>query len=281
MTTATTTTETTSTTPPAATTTAAPAATSTSWMDGLSPELKDFVTTKDFKEPGAIVQSYRDLEKTMGVPKERLLKLPEKADAPEWNDIYGKLGRPEKADGYKIPLPQGDKGEFAKVAAPWFHEAGLSQRQAEKLATRWNEYATAQQQQAAKGSAETAKAAEGELRQKWGAAFDQNLALADHAAEKLGIDDATALGLKQAMGATKAVEFLHSLASKIGEADFTTGSGPRGFGNKMTPDQANARIQSLKQDEEFGRKLSIGNVDAVKEWTDLHMMANPDSMASA
>lgn len=255
----------------------APAAASTNWIEGLAPDLKEYATTKDFKDPGSVLDSYRNLEKTIGVPKERLLKLPEKADAPEWNEIYGRLGRPEKAEGYKIPVPEGDKGEFAKTVAPWFHEAGLSQKQAEKVASKWNEYIASEQKKVTDASTLDAGNAERELKTKWGAAYDQNLQAANQAAEKFGIDQTQADALKTAMGRPKAVEFLYNLAAKLGEADFVVGDGGRpGAGKKFTPDQANQRIQSLKGDEEFGKKLAMGNSEAVDEWTKLHMMANPE-----
>lgn len=260
----------------AASTSAAPAA-STNWIEGLAPDLKEYATTKDFKDPGSVLDSYRNLEKTMGVPKERLLKLPEKADAPEWNEIYGRLGRPEKADGYKIPVPEGDKGEFAKTVAPWFHEAGLSQKQVEIVVSKWNANAAAEQKKLTDAATADVGNAERELKTKWGAAYDQNLQAADQGAAKLGIDQAQADALKQAMGRSKAVEFLYNLASKLGEADFVVGDGGRpGAGKKFTPDQANHRIQALKGDEEFARKLASGNFEAVTEWTNLHMMANPE-----
>jgi hypothetical protein len=41
---------------------------------------------------------------------------------------------------YKIPLPEGDTGEFAKVIAPIFHEAGLSQGQVQKIAEKHNAF---------------------------------------------------------------------------------------------------------------------------------------------
>src|SRR5690349_8033208 len=91
------------------------------WYSGFeSPELRGFVETKGWKDPGAAVESYRQLEKTIGVPAERLLKLPDKADAPEWKEIRAKVGvgAPEKPEDYGIPVPEGiDPGYAGEVAA--------------------------------------------------------------------------------------------------------------------------------------------------------------------
>src|SRR5690606_18358521 len=94
--------------PAAATTTtttpAAPAATTTTqttatdWTSGFSDDLKGFVQNKGFKDPASVLDSYRNLEKLMGTPKERLLRLPENMDdANAMGEIYTRLGRPQTA----------------------------------------------------------------------------------------------------------------------------------------------------------------------------------------
>jgi hypothetical protein len=60
---------------------------------------------------------------------------------------------------YKIPLPEGDTGEFAKVIAPIFHEAGLSQGQVQKIAEKHNAFIAEQTKQATE-AAKTAHTAE-------------------------------------------------------------------------------------------------------------------------
>lgn len=62
------------------------------------------------------------------------------AEAPdaEWTAFYNQLGRPEKPDAYTLPevegLPEGvDLTESKKSAMSIMHEAGITQKQAEKL----------------------------------------------------------------------------------------------------------------------------------------------------
>ena len=75
---------------------AAPAAPA-DWTAGLPEEMKGYVQNKGFKDPSAVVESYRNFEKLMGVPQDRMIKLPEKAeDKAAWDSIYNRLGRPEK-----------------------------------------------------------------------------------------------------------------------------------------------------------------------------------------
>ena len=112
------------------------------WYDSFSDEgLKGFVQTKGWDAPEKAIHSYRELEKFIGAPKDQLLRLPkDDTDTEGWDAVWNRLGRPASAAEYKLPLPEGDSGEFAKVASTWFHEAGIPQKAAERLAAKWNEY---------------------------------------------------------------------------------------------------------------------------------------------
>ncbi|PLR52416.1 hypothetical protein [Chimaeribacter arupi] len=114
---------------------------------------------------------------TEAAPEPFLAALPEEGDADGWNALYAKLGRPESAEGYELPLPEGDAGEFAKTTAEWMHQAGLNKQQAQALATQWNAH---QAQQAEAQQAALQKQVETDLstiKQEWGAQFDENKAL--------------------------------------------------------------------------------------------------------
>ncbi len=136
--------------------------------------MKDFPT---------LAKSYVDAQKFVGgsvrVPKD---------DAPqeEWDKFYGKLGRPESADGYQFPLPDVDVeapltkhilGTFKKTA----HGLGLTPRQAQGIALA---YVDLERQGAKLAEAATATRID-ELKTEWGAAFKNNLAIAKSAARQL------------------------------------------------------------------------------------------------
>lgn len=249
---------------------AAPAA--PDWLSGLSDDAKGYVQNKGFKDPAAAIDSYRNLEKLMGVPKERLLKLPEKEDDPAWAEVHARLGKPATADEYKI---DGENKEFAKWAKGTFHELGLSKKQAETLFGKYNEFAqgiTAKQSQA---MAEQLQASEASLKKEWGAAYDQNLMTAKKAAMAFGLTEDVINKLESAMGYDGVMKFMQSVGSKVGEDSFvTSGQSARGFG-AMTPEQARNRIAALKQDKDFAIKLSNGNAEARGEWDRLNQWAMP------
>src|SRR3990167_3081868 len=82
--------------------------TTPAWTDGLPQETLGFVEKKGWKGNADVITSYQNLEKLQGVPAERIIKLPEKLEGTEMDVIYNRLGRPEKPDGYKIPVPEGE-----------------------------------------------------------------------------------------------------------------------------------------------------------------------------
>lgn len=114
-------------------------------------------------------------------PEPFLAALPAEGDADGWAAVYAKLGRPESADGYELPVPEGQDGEFAKTTASWMHEAGLNKQQAQALATHWNAFQTQQaeaQQAAIQNQVESDLAS---VRQEWGAEFDANKSVMERA----------------------------------------------------------------------------------------------------
>lgn len=242
----------------------------TAWTSGLSDELKGYVDTKGFKDPASVVDSYRNMEKLMGVPKERLLKLPDKEDAPEWGDIYQRLGRPEKPDGYKLELPEGANKEFAEWAQERFHALGLTRKQGEALSAEWNKYMT---EQGAKMSLEQEQRSKEEvaaLKREWGSDFDRNTQAVDAAATALGLDEKQVAALGQALGKAQTLKLLHKISASTSEAGFVSGDAP---GGAMSANQAKLKIQELQSDREFGKRLVTGELQAKNLWDSLHKTA--------
>ena len=259
-----------------------PQAPSGSWIDSFDDEAKGFVQNKGWKDSADLLGSYRNLEKLTGAGPDKLLKLPTGDDKAEWDAFYTKLGRPESADGYKLPVPDGDDGAFAKTAAGWFHELGLTAAQAEKLSAKWNEHVgqMGQQAEAQKGEAYKAQIEQDNkaLTSKWGAAYEQNINIAKTAAREFGFDGPTIDKLESALGFAGLMEFMHNVGSKIGEASFVSGdSGAPGRFGVMTPDQAKQQITALRSDSGFISKYTAGDAEAKAKMAQLHKWAYPEA----
>lgn len=162
------------------------------WYDTIEDsDLKGYLQNKGWKDPSELAVGYRNLEKLVGQDK---LPMPKGADDKEgWDRVYDAMGRPKSAEEYKLPVPDGDTGDFAKAASAKFHELGISQTQANALAEWWNgqqqnslQAQQAQQQQLAQKSEQELA----QVKQDWGAAYEENISLGKRAAQTFGLDQA-------------------------------------------------------------------------------------------
>ncbi len=247
------------------------------WTSGFADEVRGVIQTKGWKTPGDVINSYSNLERLLGADKAgRGVVLPkDDANADEWGAFYNRLGRPESVDGYKLPVPDGDAGAFAKTASQWFHEAGLTAKQAEALATKWNEHVggTMQAQQAEFDQKSALDLQD--LQKAWGDKFEANAELARRARREAGLSDAEGQAIERALGLKKAAEVFAFLGKQFSEAPMKGGEGaPAGrFGG--TPEDAKARISALKGDAGWTAKYLSGDADARAEFERLHRIAFP------
>ena len=245
------------------------------WTTGLPDDVKGYVQNKGFKDPGAVLESYRNLEKLIGV-KEKLIQLPTKDDdVNAWNEVYNKLGRPSKPEEYKIDAPkQGGDEEFAKWAKNTFHETGLTAKQAEALVAKWAEFTGSRTEAQTQVLAQAAEAQEQALKKEWGAAYDQKIKEGRRAINEFGIGPEMIDKLEGAIGFEPLMKLIANIGSKLAEPEFVTGKAP-GFG-PMTPEAARQKITSLRSDPEFTRRYLSGGAAERTQMESLHKWASPE-----
>ena len=275
-----------SSTPPPASSETPPAAPAPfDWSKaGLEQDHLNFVTERQWKNPGDLITSYRHAETAVGVPPERLIKLPAPRDAGDpkvWEPIWNKLGRPETAEKYVIPVPEGDKGEFASAMKPVLHKAGITQSQATILSTELNAMTVANQKaQQAELEAANLKDVTA-LKQAWGTEYDNRAKLVDRAAEQFGMTQDHLDAMKVVMGPKAAMEFLYNIGSKIAVEDRTVpGMGNQQTGFGLTPEAARAKIAEYKQKGSGMSKLLTSEdaktrMEARAEMDRLYKLAEP------
>ena len=169
--------ETTQTTEPVAPTIATTNnSTPATWKDSISQEFREDPNISKFTEIDALAKSYINATRMIGQDK---VAVPnENSTDDQWNEVYGKLGRPESADKYKldvqseiVPLDEGAVKSFAENA----HKLGLNNKQAQGILEYYKNSMEGSEQQS-RIDTETAQAnAEQELRKEWGRSFDENL----------------------------------------------------------------------------------------------------------
>lgn len=252
------------------------------WITSLSPDHQAFVTGKQYKGVADIIDSYRNAEKLLGVPADRVLKLPGADGKPEdWAPIYDKLGRPKDAAGYGLDalVPKGENGEFMKAAAGKFHELGLSKSQAENLTKWYNEQAAGATTNFAANQAAESQAQQQKLAAEWGQAYDQNVGRAKAAASMLGVNDEKTIdALQSVMGFDGVFKFFNTIAEKIGEDNFPSSESQ---GSIMSPEAAKAELANLRNDADFRKKFLSGDVEARKRMEQLQKWASPGDVENS
>lgn len=257
------------------TTQAAPAP---DWTTGLSDEDRGYIQNKGFKDTAAVLSSYRNMEKLMGVPQDYVVKIPQKADDVEaWNSVYNKLGRPEKADDYK--LTEGWKDTSANWAKNTFHKLGLTRSQAENLAKEWDTFSAAEIKAQENEAVMKAQESENSLKKEWGSSYDHNSKLAKAAAAKFGLTEEVIDALELKTGYAGVMKFLAEVGKSVGEDTFVTGQAQTNP-NRMSPEAARERIKALQNDGEFYSRLMAGSATEKSEWDRLHVLAYPADKVS-
>jgi hypothetical protein len=254
----------------------APAPGTGNWYDSIQDaELKGYAQNKGWKDPVEVLNGYKNLEKLVGQDK---IPMPKGAEDKEgWSRVYDALGRPKTAEDYKLPVPEGDTGEFAKVAAGKFHELGLTASQAQGLAEWWNQTQGGQLEQMQQQSAQKSEADLQGLRQEWGKAYDENIELGRRAAREYGLDATKLSAIENALGTGEMIKLMAKIGRAQGEMSFETGDTNKasgGFG--MTPAAAQQRISALQQDKDWTAKYLSNNADAVAEMKRLMSLAYPE-----
>lgn len=245
-----------------------------SWMDAINDaDLKGYVQNKGWNDPVELANGYRNLEKLLGGEK---LPMPKGADdADGWSRVYDALGRPKSANDYKFEgMPEDADSAFLSEASNWMHEAGLSQRQAQLMAEKWNAYAQSLTENQSQSMAAESQRQLDTLKNEWGGAWDENVELGRRAARQFGINQDVLVGIEQAIGAGEMLKLMSRIGRGLTEHSFEGGNTISGFG--MTPEAARQRINSLKADRDWSAKYLSGNADAKAELARLMSVAFPD-----
>jgi len=240
---------------------AAPAA-QEAWTTGLTEENRGLAELRHWEGPDAAIESYRSLERLRGVPAERLVTLPEDMnDSEAMAEVDGRLGRPEKSEGYELPavVIEGDDGSldltssFREVA----HKAGLRQGQAKGIAEWYASMITEGNTAAEKARNEQGDLDIATLRKEWGGEYEANVAAGQRAVQWLGWNEEQRNGIERTLGTKGFLEMFARIGRGLGEhggppSDTMGGSGPFG----MTPAAAKAKYDELMANPEFQARIT-------------------------
>jgi hypothetical protein len=206
-----------------------------------------------FKTAEDMARSYVALEGRFGVPPERRIDLPEDmTNAEAMRAVYGKLGLPEKADGYGFKLAEGATesdtamlGKYVEKA----HQVGLPTEQAKQMLEWWvSENAAAQQ--ASAQALETRKTeGEASLKTAFGGAFDARMREAKNLLSRYDPEGKTGLTADNLTTFPAWTQMLIRMADRMAEPEGQPSGAVEGEERPMTPAQAKAALNVFELDQ--------------------------------
>lgn len=247
----------------------------TDWVQNLDQDARQLVQVKGYRSPNDLAKAYMHAERAIGSEK---IAIPGKEAKPEdWAQVWNKLGRPPKPDGYDLKKPH-DAGSYNEELAGWYkqaaHQAGLTGKQATALHDTFVQYIQQHekiQNQQLEGKRQQL---ERQLEQEWGPSYDANLTTARRAAQLFADTPDMLQSLEYAIGGPQMLRLFHRIGKHLGEDSMAGGSG-RGQGN-LSGSQARAEIARLQGDGEFSKKwLDKSHPEhnyAISRMQDLHRL---------
>jgi len=234
------------------------------WLQGADEVTVGYVQNKGWTEPAQVLDGYRNLEKLLGADKANNAVIIPKGDADpkEWGAVYDRLGRPTGPEGYQVALPDGADAQFQKNLSAKFYELGLTKGQGEAFSNWLHQSVSAGKQQQEAQTIQLRQQEMAELQAEWGAAYNQNKAAVETGMLRLGVDEATADKIGDAIGWRAALNLFAKIGNQIGEPGFVSGAEKSGFGGPMTPGQAQARINELRSDPAWSKAYLSGGVNS-------------------
>lgn len=238
-----------------------------------------------------LTDMYRNAEGKIGAPPEEMIRIP-KANAAE-ADIrayWGRIGVPPEAKDYDLSTVKFADGKeldtaFADMLRAALHEGRVPKDRAAMVGQR-----IVKQQESEAAAALSARTAiirtEREaLDKNWGTNKVYNEQIAMRALQDLGKAagltaeqtkagwDAISAG--QHIGASFAMEMLRTIGARLntsptGESPFLGGTQPGQANGVMSQAQARAKIDELKMDTAWYKRLMAGGSAEKNEWTNLH-----------
>jgi len=239
------------------------------WQDTITDDLKEHPSIAKFvgKTPGDLFKSYTELEKMIGRDK---IVFP-KSDV-EFTELYGKLGRPDTADEYKLAeleLPKGLASsddatkEFKNIA----HELNLTQKQLDGIHQwYWKNQSSQFSDIQTKAEAELSNTT-AELKKEYGLAYSAKLEAANRAIQEFGGDELIELMDKSGLGRNPtAIKAFVNIGSKLLEESHLAG----GEGRSNSPQAVQDQITKLMRSPDYTSSDATIRQAAVRKVSELY-----------
>lgn len=226
---------------------------------GVDDENRHYLERVGFKSLNAALKHGRDVEKKLGVPADRLVRLPDvdySTDPEAWADVVNRLGVPDGPEGYEFKDAEkvfGDNTERQQFVQKAFAEAGVPQPFAQAALDVYQGLAEQAQKDAAQAEEAAYREAESALKQEWGATYDDKVDLAQSMKEDMPEDFQQFLADKDLLNNPHIIRLLAEAAEARQETGTLPGRRDGGGGGKLTRDEMKSELREF--DERWGEVL--------------------------
>ena len=246
------------------------------WKSSLPEDLRMDPSIANQPSVESMGRSYVSAQRMVGLDK---IAVPtEHSTDEEWTQVFDKLGRPESPEGYDLEMNNIPAGlEANPQLVDWFagtaHDIGLTPRQAQALADRYNVMAgEVEQSPDEMAIAAEAKEQEGvrSLQREYGKALDTKIGTAKAVLSQYGGDDLLEMRLEDGTALASNPSLVRTLVNigdfmqnKLGE---DTLRGAKTGGSAMTPADAQRELSQVQvQGGPYWDQMHPGHAAAVAE----------------
>lgn len=213
----------------------------------LTPEQIGKAQNKGWENVGDLLNSYDNAEAYIGVPEDRVLKIPESDDAEGTKAMFQRLGAPADVEGYKFEFAEGvpvDQDMYGRFKEELIGSPQPLTKEQHDFVVGFQVKEAAAQQEAAEAAIKTQNDADlVELKNKWGSQFEERYDYAERAMRASGMTDDQVTAMQSVLGGPAVAEHFSKFADMMGEDKIAAETGSTSYGT--SPEQVRAEIQDI------------------------------------
>lgn len=256
----------------------------------LDEDMREHTSLVDIKDFNGLAKSYINGQTMIGEQGRKMegaiFKPGDDASEIDKANFYGKLGRPETAEGYTITIPEGSQvhesfiSEFKKAA----FDRGVSSEHADGLFGWYVDQTIQGTANANAANANTIRETGEALRQEWGADFNNKAAMIDKGINHYFKGDDAERMIRMATADPSFAKAFADIGGGMSENNNTGdkgGSGGGGGGDTLVGIQDERKLIMGDKDHAYFNRSNPGHRDAVdhmsKLTTDMINLQNEDN----
>jgi hypothetical protein len=246
------------------------------FLNLIPEELREHPSLSPIKDVGNLARSYVNAQKLIGADK---IPMPVNPTDEDLDRIYGRLGRPETADGYQIAADGNIvTDEIVSNYKDIAHKLRLTPEQASGVLEYYKSVAQGSQESLAQESEQSRAQAEDSLKKEWGQAYEQKVSGAAQIINEFGNKDMLEMQLADGTKVGNHPEFIKAFAKIADFRQSVTSEdtiSEASVNRAMTPAEAQNEIDVIMNDKShayWDRANVVGRQKAIDRMNELYGM---------